>query len=431
MKIRDDVISIGGVPISEIAEKYGTPTYVYDGEKIIKNYQTALNYARKYYSNFDFFYAIKACNNLQIANLLVKNGAGIDAASVNEIYLAKALGLNGNKIMFSGNFLSDEDLKVALESDVLINLDDISLFNRLKKIGLPEIICFRVNPGYGRSNVGEYVTNAGPNAKFGVHPDHVVEAYRLAKQSGIKRFGAHMMPGSCILDADYFHNITEMLIDIILKVALELNINFEFINLGGGLGIPYKNNETPLDIDATMKGISDIIHNFFTDNNLPKPKILMEPARYFVGNAGYIVGKVHAIKNSYSKIIGTDVSMNVLARPAMYDAYHHIYVDQKESDPREKLGLCGQVCENTDFWCKDRDLPETIDVGDLIVVKDAGAYGYSMSYQYNGRLRPAEVLVQNNKTVLIRSREKFKDIIKNMILPYEIQDNVYAILNNL
>jgi len=216
-----------------------------------------------------------------------------------------------------------------------------------------------------------------------------------------------------------------------LRVAVELNINFEFINLGGGLGIPYKDTEIPLDIDDTMQGISETVESFFKQHNIPKPKVLMEPARYFVGDAGYIVGKVHTIKNSYSKIIGTDVSMNVLARPAMYDAYHHIYVDQKESDPREKLGLCGQVCENTDFWCKERDLPSTIDIGDLIVVKDAGAYGYSMSYQYNGRLRPAEVLVQNGKATLIREREDFADIVHKMVLPSKLQKNVNSILNTL
>jgi diaminopimelate decarboxylase len=151
--------------------------------------------------------------------------------------------------------------------------------------------------------------------------------------------------------------------------------------------------------------------------DLKPPRLMMEPARYFVGDAGYIVGKVHSIKESYKKIIGTDVGMNTIARPAMYGSYHHIYVDGKEDDPREELGLCGQLCENTDFWVKDRPLPSTIVEGDLIVVENAGAYGYAMSYQYNGRLRPAEVLVNGNKHALIRKREDFSDMIKDTTVP--------------
>jgi diaminopimelate decarboxylase len=417
MNIKDGKIFIGDVSVAEIAEVYGTPTYIYDEQRIRDNYRRALAAFTEYYPDFRFFYAVKACNNPAIATILKEEGAGVDAASVNEILLAQEIGLGGEDVMFSGNFLSDDDIKRGLDSGVIFNLDDPSILPRILKFGTPEMISFRINPGYGKSNVGEFVTNAGPNAKFGVHPDQVRDAYKAAKEAGIKRFGAHMMPGSCITDPEYFSFITQLLMDIIGETGRDLGINFEFIDLGGGLGIPYQHDEEGLDLKAAAKKIADMFKSKIEEYDLKPPRLMMEPARYFVGDAGYIVGKVHSIKESYKKIIGTDIGMNTIARPAMYGSYHHIYVDGKEDDPREELGLCGQLCENTDFWVKDRPLPSTIVEGDLIVVENAGAYGYAMSYQYNGRLRPAEVLVNGNKHALIRKREDFSDMIKDTTVP--------------
>jgi len=417
MKIEQDRISVGGIPVRELANRFGTPLYVYDEEKIRANYRRAFGAFRKYYPNFEMFYAVKCCNNPAIVNIMRQEGAGADCASVNEILLAKSVGLSGEKVMFSGNFLSDDDIRQGLESGVIFNLDDISILPRLLKFGKPEMVSFRINPGYGRSNVGEYVTNAGPNAKFGIHPDKVTEAYRLAKEAGIRRFGAHMMTGSCITDADYFPFVTGLLMDIIGKTGRELGIDFEFIDLGGGLGIPYKPDEPGLDLEAAAQKTAEMFRNKVAEYGLKPPQLKMEPARYFVGNAGYLIGSVHSIKESYRKIIGTDVGMNVLARPAMYGSYHHIYVDGKESHARANLGLCGQLCENTDFWVKERELPADIAEGDLIVVENAGAYGFGMSYQYNGRLRAAEVLVKDGAAELIRDRETFEDMVRHTHVP--------------
>jgi len=410
-------IYIGDVAVRDIATEYGTPTYVYDENKIRENYRKALKAFSKHYPDFRFFYAVKACNNPAIANILRQEGAGIDAASVNEIRLAKKIGLDGEDVMFSGNFLSDDDIRFGLKSGVIFNLDDPSILPRVLEFGKPGILSFRVNPGYGKSNVGEFVTNAGPNAKFGVHPDQVMDAYRAAKDAGITRFGAHMMPGSCITEPEYFSFITNLLMDIIGKVGKELKIHFEFIDLGGGLGIPYRPGEEGLNLDEAAKQVAGAFKSKVKEYGLRPPRLMMEPARYFVGNAAWIVGKVHSIKKSYKKIIGTDIGMNTLARPAMYGAYHHIYIDGKEKDPREKVGLCGQLCENTDFWVKERELPTTIEEGDIVVVENAGAYGFAMSYQYNGRLRPAEVLVNGKDHYLIRKREEFEDMIRNTAVP--------------
>ncbi len=418
----DQQIYVEDVPVTEIAREYGTPTYVYEENTIRGDYRRALDAFKKYYDDFSFHYAIKANNNPAIAHILRQEGAGIDAASVNEILLAQQLGVNGEDVVFSGNFLSDSDIRAGLDSGAIFNLDDIGLLPRLLRMGKPEILSFRVNPGYGRSNVGEFVTNAGPDAKFGLHPDQVLDAYRQARDAGIARFGAHMMPGSCLLDPDYFAVITELLMDIIGRVGRELDIDFEFIDLGGGLGIPYTPDEEALDIETTAAKVADMFRGKVDEYGLRPPRLVMEPARYFVGRAGIIVGTVHAIKRSYREIVGTDIGMNTLARPAMYGAYHHIYVNGRENEPRTEIGLCGQICENTDFWVKDRALPENIQEGDLIVVVNAGAYGYCMSYQYNGRLRPAEVLVNGHRHWLIRERESFDEIVWGTHVPPHLAD---------
>ncbi|HJO93676.1 MAG TPA: diaminopimelate decarboxylase [Victivallales bacterium] len=415
--VNNKEIYIGDLKVQELAEKYGTPSYVYNEERIRNNFRRAFNAFKAYYPDFKFFYAVKACNNPAIVNILRQEGAGIDAASVNEIQLAKKVGLSGENVMFSGNFLSDEDIIKGLESGVIFNLDDISLLPRVLKHGKPEILSFRINPGYGKSNVGEFVTNAGPKAKFGLHPEMVTEAFRQAKEAGIKRFGVHMMPGSCLTEPEYFSFVTNLLMEIVGKTSQELNINFEFIDLGGGLGIPYSDEEIVLDIEETAKLVAETFKAAINKYGMKPPRLMMEPARYFVGDAGVVLGKVHSIKESYSKIIGTDIGMNILVRPAFYGSFHKILINGRVGDETEKLGLCGQLCENTDLWVKDRELPKTIEEGDIAVATDAGAYGFGMSYQYNGRLKPAEVLVNGDQSFLIRERETFEDMLLHTSTP--------------
>ncbi len=413
----DQQIYLEDVPVQTIAETYGTPTYVYEENRIRENFRRTLKAFRQHYDKFRLFYAIKANNNPAIARILCREGAGIDAASVNEILLARQVGREGEDVVFSGNFLSDDDIKQGLASGVIFNLDCISILPRLLKFGKPEVLSFRVNPGYGKSNVGHFVTNAGPEAKFGVHPDQVMDAYRQARDAGLTRFGAHMMPGSCMQEPEYFVFITELLMDLIGRAGKELGINFEFVDLGGGLGIPYQADDDVLDIEKTAELVVKTFLSKCREYGLEPPELAMEPARYFVGDAGYIVGRVHSVKHSYREILGTDIGMNTLARPAMYGAYHHIYVDGRENEARRKIDMTGQICENTDYWVRDRDLPENTTEGDLIVVENAGAYGYCMSYQYNGRLRPAEVLVNGDRHYLIRERECFEDMTRKTTVP--------------
>jgi len=415
--LESDAITIDGILVEDIAQQFGTPLYVYSTSTIRANYHRLDSAFADAGVGINLFYAIKACNNLNIARILVNQGAGIDAASPNEILLAEELGVDPSKIIFTGNNLSQSDIEFAIRRNVVFNVDDAGILPRIFKVGVPDIMCFRVNPG-GDSSVTGHLTFGGAQAKFGVHPNDILEAYSEAKNSGVRRFGVHMMPGSCALSVKYFKKNTETLLDIMEPVVRELDIDLEFVDLGGGLGIPYRDHEKALDVCAVAREVRRAFaqrKEWLTENT----KVCMEPARYFVGNAGFLIGTVHSIKERDVPIIGTDISMNVLARPAMYGegGYHRILFDRRENDPKTSAGVCGQVCENTDFWINERSIPASVEVGDRMVVLDAGAYGYSMSYQYNGRLRPAEVLISDDGEIrLIRKKEDFQDVIGHMIL---------------
>lgn len=367
------------------------------------------------YPNFKLYYAVKCNNNPTLVKLLLDAGAGIDASSANEIKLAKHLGLAGEDIIFSGNFLSDADIKEGLDAGVLFNLDDISLLPRVMSFGKPEVLSFRINPGIGKSNVGHFDITGGPEAKFGLHINQAIEAYRQAMNAGIKRFGIHMMAGSCVTDPEYFADITGRLFDIIGEIKKELGIDFEFVDLGGGLGVPYRPEEKQLDLDKTVEGIVATIKAKCGQYNLALPKIVMEPGRYFVADAGYLIGKVLAKKESYQEIWGTDLGMNIVPRVILYDAYHELVVDGKENEEKYPTNLCGQICEQTDLWWKNLPLPK-LDIGDIVVMKNTGAYCFGMSYDYNGRLLPAEILVcKDGTTKIIRQAETFEDTLRGMI----------------
>ncbi len=413
-------LSIGGLNISQLAERFGTPIYVYDEARIRQNYRLVRDTFAKYYPNSRIFYAVKCNSNPAICHILRQEGAGMDTASVNEIKLAKSLGLKGEEIIFSGNFLSDEDLQQGLETGVIFNLDDISLLPRLLKFGLPEVISFRVNPGLGKSNIGHFVITGGVDAKFGLHEDQVLEAYRAAKEAGIKRFGVHMMAGSCVTDPEYFAEITGRLLDIAGKVSRELAIEFEFIDLGGGLGIPYRPGEKTLDMEKTVELITATYRQKVEEYGMKEPRLMMEPGRYFVADAGYLIGRVQAVKRGYQDIWGSDVGMNIVPRVILYGAYHHLRVNKKDHLPKQKTQFTGQICEQTDLWGKDLMLPP-LEIGDLFWLENMGAYSYAMSYSYNGRFKPREILVNNGQAEIIREAEHLEDYLKLCVLPERLK----------
>ncbi len=405
-------MKINNVEVSDLAAQYGTPIFIYDEKKIKENFRKVTDAFTKYYPNFKIYYAIKANNNPSIARILINEGVGIDASSENEIKLARYLGVTGEDIIFSGNFLSDTDIQTGITEKVLFNLDDVSLLPRVLAFGKPEVLSFRINPGIGKSNVGYFDVTGGPEAKFGIHINDAINAYRSAQESGIKRFGIHMMGGSCVTDPAYFADITTRLFDLIGQIKKELNINFEFVDLGGGLGIAYRPDEVDLDLEKTVEGIANAINTKCKEYDLETPRIVMEPGRYLVANAGYLIGKVLAQKNTYKEIWGSDIGMNITPRVILYEAFHELVVNGKENESSEPTNLCGQICEQTDLWWQGLPLPK-LAIGDIIVMKNVGAYCYGMSYRYNGRLLPAEILVQeNSSTKIIRQAETFEDTLR-------------------
>jgi diaminopimelate decarboxylase len=411
---------IGGLSVDDLATRFGTPIFVYDAARIRANIgRVQQAFTAHYPGEHKLYYAVKTNENPVVMAILRDCGAGMDTASVNEIKLAQHIGVQAEDIMFSGNFLSDDDIQAGLASGVVMNLDDGALLPRILAFGLPKIISFRVNPGIGKSNVGHYDITGGPEAKFGVHPDHVIDCYRAAQAAGITRFGVHMMAGSCVTDAAYFKEITERLFAILEEVHEALGITFEFVDLGGGLGIPYRPGEPELDIEAAIQGVAEAITTSCARAHMPLPRIVMEPGRYFVGDAGYLIGRVQFIKESYRRIVGTDLGMNIVPRVVLYGAYHHLRVPGKEHLPPEPTNLCGQICEQTDLWAENRPLPP-LAVGDLLVMENAGAYCYGMSYRYNGRLLPAEVLVDGGEAYLIRAAEPFEEMTRGVQFPAHV-----------
>ena len=401
--------TISNCNIRELAGKYTTPFYVYDRREIIETYEKLKESFQKWYPHFQVHYSVKANSNLHILKLLRELGAGADTSSPFEILLARKAGFTDGQILYTSNFESNDDLALIAGTAIRINLDDFHSYQRFLRFGLPERVSFRINPGIGKGGF-EGITTAGTDAKFGVPYEKAFDAYKAAKEAGITRFGIHMMTGSNNLEPYYFAEITDKLMKIAGNIFNRLAIQPEYIDIGGGFGIPYSDDEKPLDVEETARLISEIITEKCNKFGFPLPELILEPGRYLVAKSGYLVTKVSGIKNSYKTFIGVDAGMNTLIRQALYGAHHRISVYDKEKLESNVL-VCGNVCENSDIFSRGVFLP-AINDGDLLIFHDAGAYGYSMSSNYNNRPRPAEIMVEDGKDTLIRRREQFEDFLR-------------------
>lgn len=403
---------ISNMKATDLAKEYDTPLYVYDEKKIIENIKR-LNQAFSKYSNFKIHVAIKANNNIALLRIAREQGCGADCSNVNEIKVAKIVKFDD--IIYSGNYQSIDNLRYGLENGVILNLDNADDLNELLNQKKPEIISFRLNPDFGNGKYDKIITG-GKKAKFGSSKEKILAAYKLAKNSGIKRYGLHMMTGSCIMNEKYFSKIAEEIIETAGSLSKDLGIEFEFIDIGGGFGIPYSPNEKELDISKAANNIINALNNGIKKYGIKKPKLIIEPGRYIFGNAGYLVCKIVAIKFGREKYLGLNAGMNTLLRPALYGAYHHfIFASDVTAKPVEKVNFCGQICESSDIFLRNIRFPKTR-IDDIIVIKDVGAYGFVMSSQYNTIPRPAEVLVNNGRAKLIREREDINDIIDGMLV---------------
>ncbi|MCP3875447.1 MAG: diaminopimelate decarboxylase [Desulfobacteraceae bacterium] len=391
--------------LPQTVKTFGTPFHIYD-EKGIKETCCKLNTAFENIGGFKEFFAVKALPNPSIMKILRKEGFGFDCSSTPEIELSRQVGGLKEDIMFTSNNTSAPQFKAAIKNGgCILNLDDISLISKLADT--PELICFRYNPGPRRK--GNKIIGNPVESKYGVSHDQIVDAYSQSIKLGVKRFGIHTMLASNELNFEYMVETTRMLLDITKLVCEKLNITFEFINIGGGLGIPYTPDTPPFDLNA-MARETIILFNKFKKQNGWAPKLYMESGRFITGPHGVLVTSVINHKNIYRKYIGVDASMSALMRPGMYDAYHHIHVHEKENDTQlEKADVVGALCENIDKFAVQRELPDTVE-GDILVIHDTGAHGHAMGFNYNGHLRPKELLLKEDSSVeMIRRAESIDD----------------------
>ena len=398
-----------GIDLVDLASRYGTPLLVTSERRLQENCAAVREAFNGAFADCSFKYAVKANPNPKIISLIAGEGFGADASSPAEIEFALAAGIAPEEIMFSPNYASADELLFALKKGVVINLDDISQLGAFGK-RVPGILSFRLNPGFGSGGFAGIVT-AGPKAKFGMPPWAIVSAYRKAKRLGVRRFGIHMMTGSNVLDYRYFGRATRALMGFAGMIAAKAGVDFEFIDIGGGFGVPYSRGEDALDIKKAARLVASEFSRGIERYPIGSPRLMMEPGRYIVADTTVLLGRINNVKRYSRKFVGTDVGMDLLLRPALYGAYHEVVVANKIGiGPSERVSLTGEICENTDIMAHGRMLPRT-KPGDVIAFFDAGAYVYGMSSNYNGRLRPAEVLVRRSgKSEVIRRRETTSDL---------------------
>jgi len=394
--------------IRGIAEEYRTPFYLYD-ERGIRENARRLFAAFRWCAHFREYFAVKATPNPHIVQILNEEGCGADCSSLPELVLAERVGLRGEDIMFTSNDTPAREFVKARELKAVINLDDITHIPFLEEsAGLPELVSFRYNPGSLRS--GNAIIGNPEEAKYGLTREQLFEGYRQLKQKGVRRFGLHSMVASNELNPQFFIETARMLFELAVELAESLDVRLELVNLGGGIGIPYKPEDEPVSYETVSRGVQAAYEELIPPAGLHPLAVCMENGRCMTGPFGVLVTRAIHEKHIYKDYVGVDACMANLMRPAMYGAYHHITVLGKEDAPATtKVDVVGSLCENNDKFAIDRELPE-VEVGDILVIHDAGAHGHSMGFQYNGKLRSAELLLYEDGTVeQIRRAETIDD----------------------
>lgn len=394
--------------LDSIIENHPTPFHIYDEKAILENARYFKN-AFSWNEGFKEYYAIKSAPNPYLMKILREEGFGIDCSSVAELELAKRIGMSGDEIMLTSNDTPANEFQLAKDLGAIINLDDISHIEFVEKnVGLPDTICMRYNPGSLKE--GNLIIGHPEEAKYGFTHEQMIEGYRILKDKGVKHFGIHTMVASNELDSGYFAETAELLFNLIVEVYEKTGVKIEFANLGGGIGIPYKPEEKPVDLEYVSAGVKKHYDDILVKAGMAPIKIFFEAGRAITGPYGYLVTKVRHIKKTYKTYAGLDACMTNLMRPALYGAYHHITVMGKENDAATvKYDVTGSLCENNDKFAIDRMLPE-IEPDDIVVIHDTGAHGHSMGFNYNGKLKSSELLLRENGDVKeIRRAETLED----------------------
>ncbi len=397
--------------IEEIAKSYPTPFHIYDEEGIRENARR-LKAAFAWNKGFREYFAVKATPNPFIMKVLQEEGCGFDCSSYTELLLSDEVGAKEHDIMFSSNATPDIDFKKAFELGAIINLDDFTHIDILDKLtGIPETICCRYNPG------GEFRTDGSPNvmdtpsdAKYGFTHEQIIDGYRILKEKGAKKFGMHAFLASNTLTNDYYPTLARIMFRIAVEIKEKTGVQLSFINLSGGVGIAYKPDQSQNDIAVIGKKVREAYEEILVPAGMGDVAIFTELGRFMLAPYGMLIAKAIREKHIYKEYIGLDACAANLMRPAIYGAYHHITVLGRENSPCDhKYDITGGLCENCDKFAVDRMLPK-IEIGDYIAIHDTGAHGFSMGYNYNGKLRSAELLLRGDGSVkLIRRAETPED----------------------
>lgn len=396
--------------VKEIVKTYPTPWHIYD-EKGIRENAKRLNEAFSWNKGFKEYFAVKATPNPFIMNILKEYGCGVDCSSMVELEMSDACGFSGKDIMFSSNETPIDEFKFANDLGAIINLDDITHIKYVEEVcgKLPETMCARYNPGGVFTMSNGIMDNPG-DAKYGMTPDQLIEAFKIMQSKGVKHFGVHAFLASNTVTNEYYPKLARELFEFAVRIKNETGINVEFINLSGGIGIPYTPDSEPNDIFEISNGVKKAYEEVLEANAIMDVAIFTELGRYMLAPYGALITEAIHEKNIYKHYIGVDACASNLMRPAMYGAYHHLTVLGKENEKASEVyDVVGSLCENNDKFAIDRKLPK-IEKGDYIYIHDTGAHGFAMGYNYNGKLRSAELLLQDDGSVkMIRRAETDKD----------------------
>lgn len=394
--------------LESFEKQWPTPFHIYDEEGIKENARR-LNRAFAWNRGFRNYFAVKACPNPVLLRIVAAEGFGGDCSSLPELEMCERMGVTGESVMFTSNDTPAEEFVKAKAMGAVINLDDIRHIDFLERVaGLPELVCCRYNPGPLKG--GNAIIGKPEEAKYGFTREQLFEGYRKLRDGGVKRFGLHTMVASNELNPQYFIDTAVLLFDLAVEIQKKLGITFEFINLGGGIGIPYRPGQEAVDLERVGAGVAEAYRERLIGQGHPDLKIYLECGRMVTGPYGFLVSRVRHLKETYKSYAGLDACMANLMRPALYGAYHHITVMGKESEPHTVIyDVTGSLCENNDKFAVDRELP-VLEVGDMVVIHDAGAHGHAMGFQYNGKLRSAEILFRaDGSAVEIRRAETIDD----------------------
>lgn len=404
--------------LKALVKKYPTPFYLYD-EKAIRENMREFTKAFSIFPSFREFYAVKACPNPYILKILAAEGCGADCSSLPELMLSKMSGIEGKKVMFTSNETPAEEYQYAFKEGNIINLDDITHIEYLKKaLGgkLPETMCCRYNPGPAKHGCNSIIGKP-EEAKYGMTRDQILEAYKIMKAEGVKHFGLHTMVASNELNPDFFADTAKLVFELAAEIKEKDDVRIEFTDLGGGLGIPYKPGQKKVDYNEIAQKIRKLYDEIIVPAGLDPLKICWECGRPITGPYGWLVSTAIHEKHIYREYIALDSCMADLMRPGMYGAYHEVSVSGKENAPKDHVyDVVGSLCENCDKFAVQRPLPE-INIGDLVIIHDAGAHGRAMGFNYNGKLRAGEILMREDGSfVQIRRRETVDDLFATLDL---------------